>query len=1129
MSLEAVFVEARKKRDPFWQLVAIKENRPPKIALGDLLWQALREGAFQPGPSGYFNDLKAAPGGFDATDLLKLFSGIADNPGAAAALNTSWRQGNSGFIFRGLQGLLGAVRGGIGPLILRWKEADERLRPVLGYILFSDGRISAADLEPGTLSWVVWSAVSTKNDSGYLEKLLAHRQAVWSDAVWGRAVGKATEEVTQDIEDYSVIGPAQEHLTDVQLMHVALHRMDRKHADESATILRARGETSLPSLHALAEHWLDDRSANGRNGSSLNILMTAIIGIHLDLGRPPLEPRLDLLLRHAMWTAGGPLLSVLSAIPEDRLQVLLLTPDFMPSYPYTYAHLCPTPAVQQHLVDCVVGLLGRAHWAESHDLPEAIVRLGEPMVSRICAALEKGGGLHRHLLLDCLVKLGDSRGIAPLVRAFGDTGPRVESETKTVNDIPEIAVKGLAQLAQVVPEAEVLAALQGALSDSDAGVRGCAIAVLVSMTPSAATLALAKTAAASESDPVTRSALGRLLWHLEAPEAVQALRTVPVPPQLAVLWPRRWDKEHRAAHLPAVLAVGPAVMVHWVGRVRRMMVDESSTFFGVWDVWAEILSVHADHPATGWLTLSLLSLAPANDHYEHSKLAEQLEALAETLPMLPEQWLALVRSPARPRSPWMTLWLSDARLVGADDLLCEALSDANEEVRAQALKRLLERPDSDPTAALPLLASKDKAIRLVVASLLQQCPRPAAIPHLQAARKKERAKANKAALDQALAAYTPEQLAAAKPLAPVKKTRAKKKSAPTTPRAIWTDWLKGAPLADPGAITWNALAIRIEQHPPLESEVALIDAALAHWPDTLRTAPESWLIASSRRKKPPAYWSLARTVHYRHISGPTPVNLTVSKIRWLLTSPSMTGIRHLTLQGYDKLSGALLEGLASSSVLSELQTLDLKSCGLGLSGLRAVAEATWLTKLECLNLDHRFFMQSWSRHEPEAAVLLRGAAHLSKLCDLRLNLLAGEELLEAVLTAPHLAGVTTLHLGGSSCSDALLCEMAVDPRRWRDLDLSGRSLTSAGVRALADALNVDTLERLVLSGPIGTEGVLALLSSDRLPALDYLVLHGTDVTDADASRVKSHSRPGQLSHFMCGSGKLSKSIVVSKS
>ncbi len=49
--------------------------------------------------------------------------------------------------------------------------------------------------------------------------------------------------------------------------------------------LRERGAAILPSLYTLAEHWLDDRS------SSLNIRMAATIGIHLDLGRPPREPR----------------------------------------------------------------------------------------------------------------------------------------------------------------------------------------------------------------------------------------------------------------------------------------------------------------------------------------------------------------------------------------------------------------------------------------------------------------------------------------------------------------------------------------------------------------------------------------------------------------------------------------------------------------------------------------------------------------------------------------------------------------------------------------------------------------------------------------------------------------------
>jgi hypothetical protein len=349
-----------------------------------------------------------------------------------------------------------------------------------------------------------------------------------------------------------------------------------------------------------------------------------------------------------------------------------------------------------------------------------------------------------------------------------------------------------------------------------------------------------------------------------------------------------------------------------------------------------------------------------------------------------------------------------------------------------------------------------------------------------------------------------------------------------TPTAIYLEWLSGAPLSSPSAPAWDALTAQIALHPPRNSEVDLLAAALEAWPDTLRIAPESWLNAASRVRQPPAYWSLARTVHCQFAFGSPSIALTPAKIRWLLTSPSMHGIRHLRLQHYIKspLTSAILEGLAQSQALSGLRSLDLLSCGLARRGLNAITQATWLSNLESLNLDHWFMFQSWSSHDPEAAAELLGASHLSTLTDLRLNLLAGPELLEVVLTAPHLSRVTTLHLGGDSCSDALIRRMVADPRRWRGLEMEGKEISPAGACLLAEHLGA--LESLCLTAPIGREGVMALLDPERLPALRYLVVHNTDITEDDAMQVRAHPGIARLDHFSCGSKGISSSIVVSR-
>ena len=75
--------------------------------------------------------------------------------------------------------------------------------------------------------------------------------------------------------------------------------------------------------------------------------------------------------------------------------------------------------------------------------------------------------------------------------------------------------------------------------------------------------------------------------------------------------------------------------------------------------------------------------------------------------------------------------------------------------------------------------------------------------------------------------------------------------------------------------------------------------------------------------------------------------------------------------------------------------------------------------------------------------------------------------------------------------------------------------TSTAV-ALAESDHFSKLQILSLASGIGLEGVLALLDSDKLPALQQLSLKGTGIGDEDLAAIKSHlDAPGYGRIYIC--------------
>jgi uncharacterized protein (TIGR02996 family) len=222
-------------------------------------------------------------------------------------------------------------------------------------------------------------------------------------------------------------------------------------------------------------------------------------------------------------------------------------------------------------------------------------------------------------------------------------------------------------------------------------------------------------------------------------------------------------------------------------------------------------------------------------------------------------------------------------------------------------------------------------------------------------------------------------------------------------------------------------------------------------------------------------------------------------LRILLRSDGLPHLRELTLRASDPdleilsalVSGALAEvarlDLAAVGLLDDgatsladlalpaLRDLGLSSCGIGLAGGLALAQAPWLANLRSLDL---------AGNRPGDSLLRLLAGPLGNLTRLSLaNAGLGVTFIEALAAAPHL-------------------------RRLARLDLANNPLDVPALTALSRAENLPALRRLNLNAcGITDRAALALADWPALDHLDVLDLLGNEeLTEAGLGPLRERAR-----------------------
>jgi hypothetical protein len=251
----------------------------------------------------------------------------------------------------------------------------------------------------------------------------------------------------------------------------------------------------------------------------------------------------------------------------------------------------------------------------------------------------------------------------------------------------------------------------------------------------------------------------------------------------------------------------------------------------------------------------------------------------------------------------------------------------------------------------------------------------------------------------------------------------------------------------------------------------------------------------------------------------------------LLDAPLFARLDQLDLT-LDRVPQDLCTVLSRAPQLAALRTLSLAIHD-PITDLDALLSRPALAGLERLTIRA-------SRLAPEALRPLIDATHLTRLT--ALTLIAQQLDATALLSAPHMAGLTALDLSwpGATPSDvAPALAGAEHLTRLATLDLSGRLIDAAGAAAMADAAHLSSLRDLrvrlkdaascaalvggeALSGltalslagsPVGDEGAQALAASPHLSNLRALDLSSCGLTAAGIAALARSRHLSGLHHL----------------
>jgi uncharacterized protein (TIGR02996 family) len=230
--------------------------------------------------------------------------------------------------------------------------------------------------------------------------------------------------------------------------------------------------------------------------------------------------------------------------------------------------------------------------------------------------------------------------------------------------------------------------------------------------------------------------------------------------------------------------------------------------------------------------------------------------------------------------------------------------------------------------------------------------------------------------------------------------------------------------------------------------------------------------------------------------------------RALASSPYLTGLRRLGLEGNEDLSDEGVEVLAASTALAQLTALDLTETGITARAVRALADSPSLGGLTTLKLGE-------NRLDPGAALAIAGSAHFAHLEELFLEWgVVGDEGVRALAASTHLARLRLLNLSNNDLTTAAVRDLTTSPflTRLTRLDLGNyfdanrNTSGDEGARLLAAWPVLARLSALGLAwNGIGPAGVRALVTSAHLGRLTQLNLDLNPLGDAGV-RVLANAR-----------------------
>lgn len=201
----------------------------------------------------------------------------------------------------------------------------------------------------------------------------------------------------------------------------------------------------------------------------------------------------------------------------------------------------------------------------------------------------------------------------------------------------------------------------------------------------------------------------------------------------------------------------------------------------------------------------------------------------------------------------------------------------------------------------------------------------------------------------------------------------------------------------------------------------------------------------------------------------------------IASSGGLRGLRALGLSG-NSLKDAGAAALSAADCLDGLKALNLSYNAIGAEGMAALAAGPLLAGVQELDLDH-------NKCQTRGGEALAACPHLSSLRKLVLNYnWMGKRGIRAILGNGRMGELRDLDLGENNYEEAGMAAVAQAAQIDKLERLTTREVTDAAVAALARSAAAESLVQLRVTAGVHDEGARALIDSPALGNLEELTL-----------------------------------------